>query len=308
MNFLYCFDKNYNIQASISIHSLLEHLETKVNIHIIHKNPHSFNKLLKKIKKHKNLSNIFIHKFNKSLDFPKLEEAHVSEATYYRIFISDYIDEHIEDLIYLDADTVIVNNPESDLISISQELNSSNKTIAAKTEKSLSEHSKKLTGNENYFNAGVMFINYKKWLANNSMQGLLLKMNEIQNKIIFWDQDVLNAYFNGEYLEINDSYNYKVDVDDPKQGKIDIKNIKILHYVGKSKPWTVRGASKDNSIYYQNKYDELFFLPYHISNNWKRQAFDDLRTLYKFNLIKRVKKPVGFTISVIYFLLKYRDK
>ena len=59
MNFLYCFDENYNIQASISIHSLLEHLETKVNIHIIHKNPHSFNKLLKKIKKHKNLSNIF---------------------------------------------------------------------------------------------------------------------------------------------------------------------------------------------------------------------------------------------------------
>ena len=90
-----------------------------------------------------------------------------------------------------------------------------------------------------YFNAGVMFINYKKWLANNSKQGLLLKMHEIQNKIIFWDQDVLNAYFNGEYLEINDSYNYKVDVDDPKQGKIDIENIKILHYVGKSKPWII---------------------------------------------------------------------
>ena len=165
MNFLYCFDENYNIQANISINSLLEHLETKVNIYIIHKNPPSFSKLLKKIKKHKNLSNIYIYKFNKSIDFPKLEEAHVSEATYYRIFISDYLDEHIEDLIYLDADTVIVNNPESDLVSISQELKSSNKTIAAKTEKSLSEHSKKLTGNENYFNAGVMFINYKKCLV-----------------------------------------------------------------------------------------------------------------------------------------------
>tara|TARA_B100000965_G_scaffold167945_1_gene140087 strand:- start:8641 stop:9567 length:927 start_codon:yes stop_codon:yes gene_type:complete len=308
MNFLYCFDENYNIQANISINSLLEHLETKVDIHIIHKNPLSFSKSLKKIKKHKNLLNIYIYKFNKSVDFPKLEEAHLSEATYYRIFISDYLEENIEQLIYLDADTVVVNNIESELISISKDLNTSDNIIAAKTDMTLSKHSKKLTGNERYFNAGVMFINYKKWVSNNCQEGLLLKMKEIQNKIIFWDQDVLNAYFNGQYLEINDSCNYKVDVDDAKQGKIDIENIKILHYEGKSKPWTVRGASKDNSIYYQNKYNELFFLPYHISNNWKRQAFDDLRTLYRFNLIKRVKKPVGFTISVIYFLLKYRDK
>lgn len=308
MNFLYCFDNNYNIQASISIHSLLEHLETKADIHIIHKDPPSFIKLMGKIKKHKNLSNIYIHKFNKSMDFPKLEESHVSEATYYRIFISDYLDENIEHLIYLDADTVVVNNIESELMSISKDLNISDNVIAAKTDVNLSKHSKKLTGNERYFNAGVMFINYKKWVSNNCLEGLLLKMKEIQNEIIFWDQDVLNAYFNGVYLEINESYNYKVDVDDSNQGKIDTKNIKILHYVGKSKPWTVRGASKDNSIHYQNKYNELFFLPYHISNNWKRQAFDDLRTLYKFNLIKRVKKPIGFTISVIYFLLKYRDK
>lgn len=307
MDFLYCFDNNYNIQASISIHSLLEHLETKANIHIIHKDPASFTKLLKKIKKHKNLSNIYIYKFSKTMDFPKLKESHVSEATYYRIFISDYLNEDIENLIYLDADTIIVNNIESDLLTITKDLNVSDSIIAAKTDINLSIHSKKLTGNKKYFNAGVMFINFKKWISNNCQEALLLKMKEIENDIIFWDQDVLNAYFNGKYLEIDDSYNYKVDVDDSNQGTIDIKNIKILHYVGKSKPWTVRGASKKNSIYYQIKYKELFFLTHHISNNWKKQAFDDLVTLYRSKLIKRVNNPIGFTISVIYFLVKYRD-
>jgi len=308
MNFLYCFDNNYNIQASLSIHSLLEHLETKADIHIIHKDPASFSKLLQKIKKHKNLSNIYIYKFNKNMDFPKLEESHVSEATYYRIFISDYLDENIKNLIYLDADTLVVNNIESELVSIFKDLNMSDNIIAAKTDINLSEHSKRLTGNEKYFNAGVMFINYQKWLSNNCLEGLLFKMKEIQNEIIFWDQDVLNAYFDGGYLEINDSHNYKVDVDDSNQGKLDIKNIKILHYVGKSKPWTVRGASKENSIYYQNKYQELFFLPYHISNNWKRQAYDDLINLYKGKHIKRLRNPFGFIISVLYFLIKARDK
>ena len=36
MNFLYCFDKNYNIQALVSIYSLLENITEKINIHIIH--------------------------------------------------------------------------------------------------------------------------------------------------------------------------------------------------------------------------------------------------------------------------------
>ena len=308
MNFLYCFDENYNIQGYISIHSLLEHIDSKVDLHIIHKNPKSFNRFVVSLKKHKNLSNLKVYKFNKSIYFPKLNDAHVSEATYYRIFISDYLDKNIEDLIYLDADTLIVNNLKSELSIISQELKSSEKIIAAKTEQSLSEHSKQLIGIENYFNAGVMFIDYKKWLQNNVMDGLLLKMKEIEDEIVFWDQDVLNAYFKGKYLEIQELFNYKIDVDDPKQEKVKIRNLKILHYVGKSKPWTVRGASKENSSYYQSKYNELFFLPYHINNNWKRQAYDDLINLYKGKHLKRLRNPFGFFVSVLYFLIKARDK
>ena len=30
LNFLYCFDKNYNIQAAVSIYSLLENLDEQI--------------------------------------------------------------------------------------------------------------------------------------------------------------------------------------------------------------------------------------------------------------------------------------
>ena len=34
-NFLFAFDENYNIQGSVSIFSLLENVETKINIYVI---------------------------------------------------------------------------------------------------------------------------------------------------------------------------------------------------------------------------------------------------------------------------------
>ena len=44
LNFLYCFDQNYNIQALVSIYSLLENITEKINIHIIHKEPETFSR------------------------------------------------------------------------------------------------------------------------------------------------------------------------------------------------------------------------------------------------------------------------
>ena len=36
-NFLYCFDNNYNIPAFCAIYSLLENVDQKININIMHK-------------------------------------------------------------------------------------------------------------------------------------------------------------------------------------------------------------------------------------------------------------------------------
>ena len=66
LNFVYCFDDNFNLQALTSIRSLLDKVTKKVNIFIIHKNIESFKKISKIIEKHDNLLNLSIYQFDSS--------------------------------------------------------------------------------------------------------------------------------------------------------------------------------------------------------------------------------------------------
>ena len=48
MNFLYCFDSNYNLQGLTSINSLIGQSDTKLSIYVIHENPSSITEQIKK--------------------------------------------------------------------------------------------------------------------------------------------------------------------------------------------------------------------------------------------------------------------
>ena len=102
LNFLYCFDSNYHNQAFTSIHSLLENVSKKINIFVIHNREFSVTELPDSIANHNNLKNFKSYKFvDKEHTFPNLENAHLSEATYYRLFIENYLPSDIQKLIYL---------------------------------------------------------------------------------------------------------------------------------------------------------------------------------------------------------------
>ena len=64
LNFVYCFDDNFNLQALTSIKSLLDKITKKANIFIIHKNVKSFNGLKKNIEEHDNLLNLYTYQFD----------------------------------------------------------------------------------------------------------------------------------------------------------------------------------------------------------------------------------------------------
>ena len=46
MNFVYAFDENYNIQGFVAIKSLLDKVDRNIDVHILHKNPDTFNEFL----------------------------------------------------------------------------------------------------------------------------------------------------------------------------------------------------------------------------------------------------------------------
>ena len=269
MNFLYCFDKNYNIQGFISIFSVLEQVDTKVNFFIIHKDKVSLEIFPKKIIEHKNLNEIKIFHFDKnSSKFYNLEGSHVSEATFYRLFINDYINENIKNLVYLDADILCIGNPLEILKNEFNKLSQSKLSVGFNTEylrlESNHEAFKRLNllGNK-YFNAGVMLINYQNWLEKKDSENIAKKIDEIKEKAIYWDQDILNSYFDGSYIEIPNSLNYKINFFDKDYKKILEDNINeqkifFVHYSGKFKPWSVKGITHSSSYIFHDYFYDLF--------------------------------------------------
>ena len=99
LNFLYCLDKNYNIQTNVSIYSLLQNINQKINLFVIHQQLNTF-KIPSKITEHLNLKSLSLFEFKKGdYKFPKVEGAHVSEATYYRFFIEEHLPKNVKILM-----------------------------------------------------------------------------------------------------------------------------------------------------------------------------------------------------------------
>ena len=252
---VYCIDKNFNKQAFLSISSLLETHQTRFyNIYIIHKNPLSFYKYKRKLGRIFSMKNIKILKFrHKIKNYPNLKKSHVSEATYYRMFIGEYISNSKDFVIYIDADAYFVNNIEKKIEEVIKKMIKKNYLIGAKTEFDLIKNEspdifKRLEMNHRYFNAGVMVINLKNWKYEKFSEKLIEQLNYIANKIIFWDQDVLNSLINGNFEELPFELNYLVDINFPEN--LSLNNVDIVHYAGKVKPWTKRGLSINSNTYY----------------------------------------------------------
>ena len=307
INILYCFDENYNLQALTSINSLLDEVSEKVDIYIIHNNPDTFNSLSKNIESHKNTRSINITKFEKeNLNFPNVVNSHVSEATYYRLFIERLLPNTLNNVLYLDADIICIADPIKEIKENFNNLSNTKTTVASVFENfsptEIKELEKRLNINgNNYFNAGVMFIDLEKW-RKKSIESLSLKIIKEKNKELkFWDQDILNIIFNDDVSEISNSLNYIINIE--KQTTIP-KATRFIHYAGSFKPWTVRGAIEKNSIHYMNQFRKLGLGKFHITHSWKISSMSYLIKSIMSLKIKNTRYPFSFILKVIRTLLK----
>jgi len=315
-NFLYCFDSNYNTQATLSMYSLLEHVEKKINIFIIHKESNYLSSLNEKIKNHKNLGAIEVFKFNqKNIKFPNLANNHISEATYYRLFISTYLPKNLDFITYLDADTICTNNPTQEIENI-QRIMVNRYSVSVKTEITRNEWSESLfknldMKNNNYFNAGVMIINLEEWYKNNIENIAQKKIVTLANKLKFWDQDILNSIFDGNYHELKSTMNSIISLDTNKK---DYKNQvkifsnqnlpQIIHYAGSSKPWSLEGIFLKDSMYYQQIYTDVYSKKYHLEIKWKTHAIKTLINNLKNRNILFIEYPLALLWRVFVEVLK----
>ncbi len=324
INFLYCLDENYNYQLSVSLYSLLQNVEQPISVFVIHKTNSDPSFLPKKVLNHKNLESIKVYKFIKNVkSFPNLNNSHVSEATYYRLFMDDYLPETLSSIIYLDADVICVKNPLNEIVKTFEYMEKMKATISVKTEIYKDTQSRDLFNNlnmksNNYFNAGVMLIDLKMWKKDKAdvlLRKLLLELFQI---VRFWDQDILNSFFDGNYYECSESLNkvlnlfYNCDLEKGYTVKSLKKENIFIHYAGSHKPWTPTGILSVTSEIYQELFRELFNKKYHLTHKWKvnsiKTIFNSLLDKTYWNLKYSVSFLLIFFQSLFINNLTYKEK
>ena len=295
INLLYCFDENYNRQTYISIHSILRLLkqEQKIGVYVIHKNPETFKNYANHLMENENLDSLNIFKFKDTFKFPNIASTHVSEATYYRLLIENYLPEHIDNLLYLDSDVIALNNPYEICENIFQDLKKTDYTIGVSTEifnYASNKHFQNIELNTyKYFNAGVMFINYKNWTNSNLQSSFSDKVEKYKNVIKLWDQDILNNHFQGDYMEISPLLNFRVNSNDNKA--LLENNVVFYHFSGDHKPWLLKGSLDDTAKIFFKIYAELDDDKYFFERKTGRLLF--LRVLLKNIISARFRSDVN---------------
>ena len=293
LNFLYAFDRNYNTQAFVSIYSVLQNVTEKINLFLILDETNKNLNIPKKIKKHKNINSIIKKEINIKENLYNLDNAHVSRATFYRLFLSDLYDDDL-DFVYLDSDIVCVNDPSQIIKTQFLEIKKNNNFIGFADELYRHQYEEpfkrlNMSGNK-YFNAGVMLVNLMNWNKNNLTEKSKLYINELQNKAKYWDQDILNSLIDGNYLSLLPELNYRTSYIDQKT---ELDSQIFIHYSGKSKPWDIGGILEEFSLEYQRYFEELFGQNYHLvcknRNNGINRLLKNFLALYRFKKLSFYK-------------------
>lgn len=192
------------------------------------------------------------------------EQARVSgyltHAAYLRILMAELLPPDIEKAIYIDCD-VVVEKPLSELWSI----DISKYHIGAVPDMSIEEDEDRgifLHGKKGlpYFNSGVLLINLRKWREDNTAIAVIEFAKDNPEKMIYGDQDALNAILCRKCLPIDLKWNMQTSMLFQKIKNKTAEDISfryatedphIIHYTGRGKPWRFISTHPFRNNYYR---------------------------------------------------------
>ncbi len=158
---------------------------------------------------------------------------HISKTAFYRLLIPN-LKPQFDKILYLDVDLIVnldieelFNQDIGDYIigASYEECNEDYHTLC--TKKSLGIDMK-----HKYFNSGVLLINCKKWRENNITQKLKDTYDEVKDRMIFHDQDLLNYLFSvNNYFLLDKKFNHFI------QDSVVENSKEIIHFDASMKPW-----------------------------------------------------------------------
>lgn len=281
INICFSSDNNYAKHLAVTLASILANTKNPIHVYVLDGGICDENKT--KILDLKN-------KFDFEIDFlnidtelfktlPKGKQNHVTLATYYRLILAKICSD-VDKMLYLDVD-IIVKTDLKELFDTDLKDN----YFAAVYDSNEKFHAKRLQISK-YCNAGVLLLNLKKWRDENVTKKLFDWANQNSEKIVLHDQDILNCALQDGILYINKLYNVQID----KTSKEFVKSLpdaKIIHYIGKHKPW-----HSDNKQFAKGEYFKYLKL-----TSWKN-------TIYKYHLCYLLKLPFLISQDIARFIFK----
>jgi len=202
---------------------------------------------LQKFCKLSNKIQIKIYYVNPTLFKNLYFDKNYSVAIFYRIVAADILADELDEMIYMDSDMLCLKSMEELFQNSSKEYLLK---AVADSGRWLAEHKRNLnlSADFRYFNAGILYLNLKKWRQEKiSAQLIELLRNSDYN---LPDQDTLNmiAYRNNYAIEyLPKKFNHFFRLDGTEIPITD--DVVIEHFAGNLKPWYLWCDSEVKQLY-----------------------------------------------------------
>lgn len=296
-------DENFTLGMGVLITSILLHNPNKIiDFHI-------FTDQLKQIdierltEVAKKYDNCQIHTYY--VDGEKLKELPAwyiwTLATWYRFLTVIELYEKVDYLWYMDADILCVQEIINPVLDPEMILGACGEEIHDKKEQNRLKRFLKTSPYRN-FNAGVLYIDTKQWMKNNTsnkaIEGAIASPDDYGGL----DNDALLAAVQQQWQYIDDKYNYVYNL---VADHTAIPNDKIfVHFAGTCKPWQSWGQDNDITALwneYKNK-SEWKDVPVQTPKTYRQAKF-------MLKMMKRSNNILGsIKWYILYAVYKIREK
>jgi lipopolysaccharide biosynthesis glycosyltransferase len=183
-------------------------------------------------------------------------------STYYKLLITELLPPAVKKAIWLDCDLVVLGDlaqlwdmdlAERHALAVQDPavpFVSSRDGIAHYQELGLPKDAK-------YFNAGVMVVNLDLWRRDDIPGRVLDYLRRYDGRVVFLDQEGLNAVLAGKWGELDDRWNHTTSVSERFRDEGRTRDAAkqnhpwIVHFTGNLKPWFYPGHDAAHTLYFR---------------------------------------------------------
>lgn len=189
-------------------------------------------------------------------NLPIRQGDHVSPATFYRLYVASILPEEIDQVVYLDADMLALRSAE---YLFTEPLDG----LVAAADHCSSADEIRLWGERggSYFQAGVLVIPLQTWRQQDLVSRFHQVMASEQQRIMWWDQDVLNIALRDRWQRLPIWCNVCEAVQRALPLPLLEAHTSLIHYSGRSKPWNALHPSPFTE-HWDRGYAAAFGIPF----------------------------------------------